>query len=155
MLDLVLRKMADRLEGAVATEDEIRLLRLRLDSRLMPEWLLTLLRNNRVAGVDFSLDTIDDESGLGVELLWLTPKQIVSEAMECQPGISVTRLGYVPIGACAEGSGDPYFLNLREPTVDPPVVRVPHDLAGNEQYPFDRIELVSRSLSNFLSKATF
>jgi hypothetical protein len=103
----------------------------------------------------FSLNADDDSSGMGAELLWLTPAQIVSEALECQPGISVVPIGYIPIGACAEDSGDPFFIDMREGSSDPPLVRVPHDHAVTKPYPLDRIELVSETLSKFFAKASF
>ncbi|CCE07625.1 hypothetical protein BRAS3843_230026 [Bradyrhizobium sp. STM 3843] len=154
VLDVVLKQIARDLCGAEATEDDIRLLRSRFNPRLLPDWLVTMLNGNRLAGMCFSLDASVDKSNVGAEVQWLTPVQIVSEATECEPGASVVSLGYFPIGACAEGSGDPYFLDLLEATDDPPLVRVPHDFAGCGQYPIDRIERVSDSLSEFLSKAT-
>ena len=155
MLDLVIKEMAQNLHGSAATEEDILLLRSHLNANILPDWFVALLRENRLAGVCFSLTENDDKSKFGAELLWLTPTQIVSEATECQPGTSVVPLGYIPVGACAEGSGDPYFLDLRTETSDPPLVRIPHDFAGKGPYPLDRVELVTESLSNFLSKATF
>jgi hypothetical protein len=148
-------QIAQNLHGLAATEEDVRLLRSRLHEGLVRDWLVSFLRAHRLAGVCFSLSKHDDKSSLGVDVIWLTPAQIVSEATECQPGISVLPLGYIPVGGCAEGSGDPYFLDLREKTIDPPVVRVPHDFAGQGPYPLDRVELVAESLSSFLSKATF
>jgi hypothetical protein len=155
MLDLVMKEIAQNLDGTTATEEDVRLLRSRFQESLVPDWLVALLRENRLAGVCFSLSENDDKSKLGAAVIWLTPTQIVSEATECQPGTSVVPLGFIPFGGCAEGSGDPYFLDMREATNDPPVVRVPHDFAGRGPYPLDRIELVTESLSKFLSKATF
>ena len=153
MLDLVLKKIALQLHGATATDDDIRFLRSSFHESLVPDWFAALLRKNRLAGVNFSLSQEDDKSKLGARVLWLTPMQIVSEATECQPGISVVPLGFIPFGACAEGSGDPYFLDMRGATNDPPVVRIPHDYAVHVPYPLDRIELVAESLSSFLGKA--
>jgi hypothetical protein len=114
-----------------------------------------MLSKNGLAGICFSLDASHDVSGFGAELLWLTPAQIVSEATKCEPGLSVAPLGYIPIGGCAEGSGDPYFLDLRTGSQDPPLVRIPHDFAVTRPYPVDRVELVTNTLSTFFSKASF
>lgn len=154
MPDLIKRQIAQKLQGTTATDADILLLRSSLDPRLLPNWLAMMLKKNRLAGVCFSFDAGDDVSGLGVELLWLTSAQIVSEATECQPGLSVGPAGYLPIGACAEGSGDPYFLDMRERSSDPPLVRVPHDFAVTKPYPLDRVELVSETLSAFFAKAS-
>jgi hypothetical protein len=155
MLDLVMKMIAQNLHGSTATEEDVRLLRSCFGESLVPDWFAVLLRENGLEGVCFSLGETDDKSKLGAEVTWLTPTQIVSEATECQPGTSVVPLGFIPFGGCAEGSGDPYFLDMREATNDPPVVRVPHDFSGRGPYPLDRVELVSESLSMFLSKATF
>jgi hypothetical protein len=155
VLELILRQVTKRLHGATATDAGIRLLRSTLDLSLVPDWLVIILRENGLAGVCFSLDAGDDLSGLGAELLWLTPAQVVSEATECEPGLSVVPLGYIPVGACATGSGDPYFLDMRTASQDPPLVRIPHDYAGTKPYPLDRVELVTNTLSGFFSKASF
>ena len=155
MLDLVLKDIAQNLRGSAATEEDVRLLTSRLHESLVPGWFVALLRENRLAGVCLSLSENDDKSRLGADVIWLTPTQIVSEATECQPGTSVVPLGYIPVGGCAQGSGDPYFLDMRAATDDPPVVRVPHDFAGQGPYPLHRVELVAETLSNFLGKATF
>jgi len=155
ILDFVVKEITQKLHGSAATEKDIRLLRLCLQANLVPDWFVGLLRENGLAGVCFSLSANEDQSKLGAEVLWLTPTQIVSEATECQPGISVVPLGYIPVGACDEGSGDYYYLDMREASHDPPLVRVPHDCAGRGPYPLDRVELVAESLSNFLGKANF
>jgi hypothetical protein len=154
MLDLVMKDISKGLRGAAATADDIDLLRLHLGVNLLPEWFVLLLQNNRLAGVEFSLEEGDDMSRLGAEVFWLAPAQVVSESTECQPGLSVVPLGYIPVGACAEGSGDPYFLDMREGSNDPPLVRVPHEFAVGKPYPLDRIELVTETLSAFFSKAS-
>jgi hypothetical protein len=155
MFDPVIKTITQNLRGSTATEEDVRLLRSCLHENLVPDWFAALLRENALAGVCFSLSENDDKSKLVAEVVWLMPTQIVSEATECQPGISVVPLGHIPFGACAEGSGEPYFMDMRESTDDPPVVRVPHDFAGRSAYPLNRVELVTDSLSNFFSKATF
>lgn len=47
-----------------------------------------------------------DQSGLGVELKFLTSAQSLDEAENCWPGIGVAKDGYVPVGSCLYGSGD-------------------------------------------------
>ncbi|WP_316189376.1 hypothetical protein [Bradyrhizobium sp. SZCCHNS1054] len=153
MLDLAMQQISQHLRGSTATEDDIRLLRSGFDPHPLPDWLIIMLRENRLAGTYFSLDADIDKSKIGAEVLWFTPAQMVSEATECEPGISVVPHGYIPVGGCAEGAGDPYFLDLREVRDDPPLVRVPHDYAVQRPYPTERIELVSDRLSEFFSKA--
>jgi hypothetical protein len=148
-----LQRIANDLCGRAATDEDIKLLVSHLPANFVPDWFARLLAEYKLGGVDFSLSKNDDCSGFGAGMIWLTAEQMVSEAIEVEPGISVVTSGFVPVGACALGSGDPYFLDLREGSDDPPVVRVPHDFAGGATYPLDRIELVARSLSEFFSHA--
>jgi hypothetical protein len=153
MLHEALTNIANELYGATATESEVEFLRSRLPETLLPEWLVDLLKTYKLGSVSFSQNTRHDDSGIGAEVTWLKPYQIVSEARDVEPGISLVDKGFLPIGSCAMGSGDPYFLDLRRATNDPPLVRIPHDCAGDNLYPLDRIEVVARSLSEFFSTA--
>jgi hypothetical protein len=143
--------MADHLHGATASGGDIQMLMTRLGTSLVPDWLASLLKEYKLAGTEFSLSADDDRSSLGADVLWLTPAQMASESCECQPGLSLRGLAFVPIGACATGSGDYYYLDLRDDSFDPPVVRIPHDFAGEgpASYPLERIELVAQRLSEF------
>jgi hypothetical protein len=94
-----------------------------------------------------------DLSAEGVHMLWLTVPQMVSESVEMEPGRSVLINGFIPIGACAHGSGDPYFINMLQSTDDPAVHRLPHDFLLNGVYPLDKMQLVSPNLSKFFHDA--
>jgi hypothetical protein len=69
----------------------------------------------------------DTLCGHGLELRWMSVDGILDEALNAYPGIAVVGMGYVPIGDCMLGSGDPYFLRL-DGTEDPPLVRILHDM---------------------------
>lgn len=149
-----LAQLADRLDGRVATDVEIELLQTSLPSRLVPEWLLEAIREHKLIGSYFCLDEQSDPSGLGVDMKWLTPEQMLSEAIEYEPGMSIWPLGFMPIGECEKGSGDPYFLDLREvDSTDPAVFRVYHDMARTGAYPSEGVAMVSPRLSKFLLEA--
>jgi hypothetical protein len=154
MLDRALSQIANRLHGTNATDGDIELLRSRLPDNLMPDWLVDLSKNYRLAGVCFSLSDDADNSGLGAEVIWLAPRQLVSEAFDAEPGRSVISSKFLPIGVCAIGSGDPYFLNLRGASNDPPVVRIPHNYAATNPYPLERVEVVASRLSEFFRNAS-
>jgi hypothetical protein len=152
-VDEVLRAIADDLHGTTATDSDIRLLRARLTVALVPDWLVDALKRYNLAGTDFSLTEEQDLSGLGADVVWMTPKQMIKEACDFEPGFTIVRSGFLPFGACSVGTGDPFFFDLRDASDDPPVVRVPHDYAGGESYPLDAIELVAPSLTAFLRTA--
>lgn len=120
-----------------------------LPEGLFPSWLSELMQKFAIIDVTFSMPDAMDISGLGGEMFWLDPKQIVSEATESQPGKAVLAFGFLPFGGCLEGSGDPYFLDMRGGEENPRVVRVPHDYATVAPYPIEKIELVALSLADF------
>lgn len=108
-------------------------------------WLLDLMSEFRLAGTTFTLEENDDPSGIGVDMKWMEPTDIREEARELYPGREVVKRGYLPIGTCLLGSGDPYFLKVADGT-DPSVVRIPHDNP-------DDVEVISPSLEAFLRAA--
>lgn len=148
-----LEKKEMSLTGSKATESDAKQLVERLPSDLVPSWLPPLLQRFQLAGVCFSLDEEEDDSELGADLKWFSVSQMVEEALLVYPGKSVLSLGYLPIAACLAGSGDPYFLKILNDNEDPPLVRIPHDLASDDEaYPESEIEVVCESLSQFFSK---
>lgn len=148
-----LKQKADQLTGSVVSGDQLLNFRNSLPEKVLPEWYLSLLQSFPLSGTCFSLDDEDDLSEMGVDLKWLTPEQAVDEAQNVFPGKSVLNLGYLPVGSCLAGSGDPYFIKLVSPSENPPLVRIPHDLASDNDYPESEIELVCDSLSSFFEKA--
>jgi len=139
-----------RFTGRLAAAGEVQALQ-RLPR--VPDWLPAVFLKYPLIGTHFSLSQEGDLSGLGVELRWMTPAHVVEEATEFEPGMSIPTEAFIPIGSCAEGSGDPYFLDLRNGSDDPAVVRIPHDHAGQGDYPLDKVERVSDSLSDFLRRS--
>lgn len=120
--------------------------------KLIPNCLLDLMTEFGLAGKTFRISAEEDESEIGVDLKWLGAEDIIKEALDFYPGKSVYSLGYIPVGSCLDGSGDPYFLFVRDidDSCDPPLVRVPHDYATAESYPEDKVEIVSAKLSDFI-----
>ena len=114
-----------------------------------------VLLSFRLCGMPFVLAEDDDLSGVGAELQWLTPDQIISEALEVYPGILVTKLGFIPVGMCLMGSGDYYYINAKSSDpFDPPLVRIPFDgVTSKTTYAEEMIEPVSKSLTDFFKAA--
>jgi hypothetical protein len=150
----VLKRRGAELRGRTITPEEVAELTAKLSGALLPTYLLDILRSYPLVGTEFSLSEEEDESGLGVEMLWLSPSQIISETVEAYPGIPAGALGYLPVGADLIGSGDPYFLKT-DSSGDPPVVRIPHDAvdAADGHLDVGLIEQVSPHLSDFMEKA--
>lgn len=154
-LAAVLQKIQDRLTGYQLSQEEIQLRKDRLPSGLMPDRLADLLMRYPLSGTRFLLSEDDDESHLGVDMRWMTPHEIIDESLLAYPGVIAVKEGYLPIGKCMEGSGDPYFSRMNA-SGDPQVVRVPHGSVdiGKSKILTSAIEVVSESLSRFFHLAT-
>ncbi|MCI0652264.1 MAG: SMI1/KNR4 family protein [Planctomycetes bacterium] len=141
------------LTGAVQPDEEVdRLSALPINA---PEWLTVAFRRLKLAGTRFSLSEAEDASGMGVEMRWMTPAQIVEETTVAYPGVAAVKRGYLPVGQCLEGSGDPYFLRLDDKRDDPAIVRIPHEaIAAGDALADEEVEVVADTLSEFLCKCT-
>jgi hypothetical protein len=138
--------------GRRITPEEIRLLRARLGA-LVPEWLLELLAEQPLSGSEVTLAPDQDASGLGVEMRWMSPREMVSEATEAYPGPAARDRGLLPVGTCLLGSGDPYFVAAGEST-DPALVRVPHDAVQSDgSLDVTQVERVADHLSVLLGRS--
>lgn len=151
-----LQAIETSLYGSKLTEQETGRLTAALPSSVTPLWLLRVLAKYGLAGVNFTLEDGLDESELGVEMKWLHADEMIEEALMCYPGKPALNAGFLPIGACLLGSGDPYFLKLEDGNEsDPALVRIPHESVVSEnEIREDSIEVVSDSLSRFFELAT-
>jgi len=147
----ILNGLADKLNGRKISESEKKMLINELGSKLVPDWYLDILCNHPLAGTSFSISEDKDLSEMGVEMKWLDPSQTLNEAKESYPGIIAINYGFLPVGMCLEGSGDPYFLKI-DGSVDPEVVRIYHD-SDDETFFKDGIDLVCGSLGDFFIKS--
>jgi len=151
-LDAVLARRKAEMTGKPVTAAESEVLRNKISAQLIPTWLLDALMVYPIVGTRFRFSEEQDHSGLGVDMRWLTPAQTISEAIEAYPGIPASVCGYLPIGMCLQGSGDPYFLKMISGD-DPPVVRIPHQAVRENKLLEDQVELVTEHLSTFLDQA--
>lgn len=115
----------------------------------LPTELAQILTTAQLAGAEFSLDPTEDASGLGVALRWMTPQEMVSEATDVFPGKVAAPLGFIPVGICLEGSGDPYFVRL----CDLALVRIPHEATRGGVLVEASVESVADSVKDFLERA--
>lgn len=115
--------------------------------RLVPEWYWALLDAAPLAS---RVDVVGDHD----HIVWLTP-ELMDMLLE-SPGSDVVTLGYVPIGDCAFGSGDPYYVRFM-PTDTSPIVQIYHDsgllpqLSATE-LPLESYRIVASSIRDILTK---
>ena len=118
----------------------------------IPAWFIEILLKFPITECYFSLAEELDESELGVSMKSMSPKQIISEAIECYPGKAAKSLNYVPFGMCLEGSGDYYYIIFLNN--DASLVRIPHEAIDKNQELIEKdIEIVSSQLSEFFRLA--
>lgn len=115
----------------------------------LPSFLVSDLLLYPLTGLVFSLDDEQDESGLGAEFRWMSLDEMIDEATVVYPGISAIRQGFLPVGICLEGTGDPYFLRVK----DGVLVRIPHDAVVNNELDVNRVEKVATSLKDLVEIA--
>jgi hypothetical protein len=132
------------LSGRQITAEERRELEQEFSADLDVGWLLDLMTEFPLAGTTFTLDETNP-SEIAVDMKWMAPADIREEGRELYPGLDAVKNGYLPIGICLIGSGDPYFLKVGDGK-NPPVVRIPHDSP-------EEVEAVSPSLEAFLRDA--
>ena len=141
------------LTGRVIRAAEVELLASRLNGQI--GWLLDLMRKHPLIGSEFTLTRQQDLSGLGVRLRWMTPKHMIEEAFDSFPGIAAFPLGFIPLGTCMVGSGNPYFVKAQAGT-DTPLVRIPHDRLNPDLSLSESIvEIVRANLGDFFGVAAF
>lgn len=58
--------------------------------------------------------------------------------------------GYVPVGSCATGSGDPYFIKIHD-TPPGPLYRIYHDACSETKCPNDAVVVVLTSYTVLLA----
>jgi len=141
MLGDILRDRKAELHGAVLSPLDAERL-----ASTCPTWLLDAWREAPLTGARLYLDDKVDPTGVGVSMQWMTAVELLSEATEASPGREALPAGFVPIGKCLEGSGDPYFVSQGE---DSGLVRIPHSAARGGRLNPEAIERITKSLSEF------
>lgn len=103
----------------------------------MPPYWKSFVDQYQLAGREFEIPEKDDLSGVGAVIEILNEKHIQSEQNDAYPGIAASTAGYVPVGNCSIGTGDPYFINVQDGEGGP-LYRIYHDEVIDETYDADR-----------------
>ncbi len=103
--------------------------------------------------IGWKVDPLDGDTN---EVNWLIlsdARNIRSESLECYPGLAILSRGFINIGSCSLGSGDPYFISSEEGD-DPPVYQVYHDVSDEADVILaEGRTVVAESLSRFFRDA--
>ncbi len=119
---------------------------------MTPYWR-TFVEQHHLVGREISVPDDRDISEVGIEIEILGEEAIHSEQTAAYPGIAVAEAGYIPVGGCSIGTGDPYFINIHDGEGGP-LYRIYHDEVVDQNYnPKTAIAVVLkdyRELLNFL-----
>jgi len=83
--------------------------------KMIPEYWKLFVKQHALEGKEIEISEEDDLSELGAFFEILDDFDIKKESEDLYPGIVVAKDGFVPVGGCREGSGDPYFIKMSSP----------------------------------------
>ena len=136
--------------GRTASRDDLKALDTALSGKY-PSWLAELVATMPLWGLELGWQAYEPSADAdGMEWLELCDaKGIVSESVECYPGLAILPEGYVNVGSCTGGSGNPYFISIHDGG-DPPLYRIFHDVSDDPSIILvEGRETVASSLSEF------
>jgi hypothetical protein len=120
----------------------------------MPPYWFSFVQRHGLIGRELSVPEECDCSGVGAEIEILDESGIQSEQSDLYPGIAVAEAGYVPVGGCNIGTGDPYFISTRDGEGGP-LYRIYHDEVVDEHFDATKAIVVVlkdyRELLNYLN----
>jgi hypothetical protein len=118
----------------------------------LPTYWQSFIESNALVGGRTSIPEDKDLTGVGADIYWFTDEQAREEKEEFYPGIAVAKHGFVPVGGCDMGSGDPYFICAAD-GAGGPLYRVYHDSVREDG--FDRSEAVAVVLQDYRAILSF
>ena len=98
-----------------------------------PLYWKSFIESEDLIGKHTTIPEEEDRSGLGAYICWFDDDGSRSEKEDFYPGIAVSSDGFVPVGGCTIGSGDPYFICERD-GIGGPLYRVYHDAVREDGY---------------------
>ena len=113
---------------------------------MWPAAFREFVERHALIGREIEIPVADDLSGVGASIGLFSEADATGEANDVYPGLVVKEDGYVPIGGCLIGCGDPYFINVRDQTPGP-VYRIYHDSVFDQSY--DRDAAIARVLDSY------
>ena len=114
---------------------------------MIPDYLIDFLHENNLEKKDIEIPEEQDLSGVGADFFIMDEKGMQEETNEYYPGLVVKEDGYIGIGSCAIGSGDPYFINYNDGP-EGPLYRIYHDSVSDEGY--EKSEAIDIVLSSYM-----
>ncbi|WP_421976021.1 hypothetical protein [Roseivirga seohaensis] len=103
---------------------------------LIPKYWIDFLEANHLHGIHIEIPDDNDLSEIGATFKLMNEQNCMEEMQSFYPGILVKHKGYIPIGSCSNGSGDPYFINSNDGP-NGKLYRIYHDEVIDQNYNSD------------------
>ena len=116
-----------------------------MNPNLVPEYWKSFVMQHPLVGTDVEFPWPGEEE-LTAVIEILDGDGIEHEARDAYPGIGVLQDGFVPVGTCSIGTGDPYFINVNDGPAGP-LYKINHASADADGY--DRESSVSTMLETY------
>lgn len=113
---------------------------------IFPEFWRRFLAEHRLVGLEVEIPEAGDLTGIGAVIELLDEDAAASEARDAFPGVGVLADGFVPVGGCGLGTGDPYFINIHDRD-NGPLYRISHEDVSLTGY--DRAQAVATVLAHY------
>ena len=148
-----LKAIKSQLTGYHIDIDAIKQLLHSIPNTSASRWYADAMVSYSLAGTTFILTDDKDLSELGVEMRWMSPEESLDEMINAYPGIAARMKGYIPVGICLTGSGDPYFIRT-DKSDQVVLVRIPHDACQKEGLNEKMVEIICDNIDDFFLKAS-
>jgi hypothetical protein len=101
-----------------------------------PKYWSDFLAAHDLVGREIEIPEGRDLTGLGAEIKVMADDTSREETDDFYPGVVVRADGFVAVGSCWAGSGDPYFINVHDGEGGP-LYRIYHDAVSHDAYDRD------------------
>ncbi|MCP4976227.1 MAG: hypothetical protein GY931_08715 [Maribacter sp.] len=114
---------------------------------MIPDYWIKFMDENNLRDVMCEIPEEADLSELdGGSIEIFKEEEIIDEATNYYPGIGVVKDGYIPVASCSHGTGDPYFINIKDGKAGK-LYRVYHDAVFDGKY--NKEEAINVVLNNY------
>lgn len=148
-LKFVERAKQNGSDGKILDKEVIEELNKKLKGNL-PEWYAELIMTVPICHLELGRQAFEPEDDFdGIDWMeFCDDRGIISESVDCYPGLAILEKGYLNIAADSMGGGNPYFIDITKGD-DPPVYQVCHDVSDTPEIIIARaMNLVSEHLSD-------
>jgi hypothetical protein len=80
----------------------------------IPEYWRQFRDSSNLLNREVEIPDTEDLSGVGADIEFFADDSIICEMNDAYPGIVVQKDGFLPVGGCQVGTGDPYFIQVSE-----------------------------------------